>query len=94
MALLSKDTRKKEWLDSICKDFPSINSDKLKRHFVENMIDAYLADEKKFKEVTNQLKKENTDVFKKAPDEVIGITRIEAEEPNKGVTIEEIENVE
>lgn len=90
MALLDKGKRRQEYIDAICKDYPDIRGDKLKMYYVEEMVNAYLADETHFKKVTQKCKQENAEVFRQPKTEVVGITKIDAPK----VEIEDItENV-
>lgn len=77
MALLDKDKRKEEWLKQIYQEYPDISTDTLKKHFVEQMVDSYLADEKAFKKQAYKDKTDNAEVFKKAPESIIAITKID-----------------
>lgn len=77
MALLNKDIRKKEWIEAIYKDYPDLKRDTLKAHFIDNMIEAYLADEKAFKQQAYKHKNDNVEVFKEAPHEIIAISKVE-----------------
>jgi hypothetical protein len=93
MALLNKNDTKEAWMEGIFKDYPDLKGDTLKRHFIEQMIDAYQADEKKFKAEAYKAKKENLDVFKQAPDEIVAISKIEDKsEPQVTVTFEDDDN--
>lgn len=81
MALLNKDTRKQEWLKAIYNDYPNLKGDTLKEHFVETMVDSYLADEASFKKITNEAKKNNTPLFKEnSVSEIVAIKKVD--EPN------------
>lgn len=94
MALLSNENNKQKWLKQIYEDYPMLKGDALKAHFVEQMIDAYIADEKKFKAMTYEMKKKGVE-FKQqtlSEDNLPFITRIEAEakaEPST-VTVEDV----
>lgn len=87
MALLNTEQRKNEWREAIFKEYPQFKGDSLKSHLVEQMIESYLADEKKFKEHVNKAKKENQPLFKEAPAEIVAITKIEAEDKKEPVTV-------
>lgn len=95
MALLNKDTRKQEWLEAIYKDFPDLKRDTLKSHFVDNMIEAYLADEKAFKQQANKDKRDNVEVFKEAPTEIIAISKVVDEKaPSTSKEVVEVREIE
>ncbi len=82
---------KEKWIEQIYADYPDLKSDTLKRHYVEQMVDSYIADEKKFKQMTHELKKNGTDYNQETiPSEIIAITKIEAEEQSTPI-VEEIE---
>lgn len=91
MALLNTEQRKNEWRQAIYKEYPQFKGDSLKSHLIEQMIESYLADEKKFKEHVNKAKKENQPLFREAPAEIVAISKIEAKEekaPQVTVTFE------
>lgn len=90
MAMLNNEQQKQKWLTEIYADYPDLKGDTLKKHFIEQMIDSYQADEKKFKAEAYKAKKENLDIFKQAPDEIVAISKIEDKpEPQVTVTFEE-----
>lgn len=90
MATMTQNNKEK-WIEHIYADYPDLKTDALKRHYVEQMVDAYIADEKKFKNLTNELKRNGKDYKQEPiPSEIIAITKIEAEQPSTPV-VEEIE---
>lgn len=92
MALLNENNKQK-WIEQIYADYPMLKGDALKAHFIEQMIDAYIADEKKFKAMTYEHKKNGLDFKQLAVDTetVPAIGKIEAKEPSS-VTIEDVTN--
>lgn len=68
---------KTKWLNEIFNDHPEVKYDTLKKHIVEQMIDAYLANEKEFKKIAYEAKKNNTELFRTATPEMIAITKID-----------------
>lgn len=95
MALLNQNNKEK-WIEQIYADYPDLKNDSLKRHYVEQMVDAFLADEKKFKQMTQELKKSGKEYKQEPiPTEIIGIKKIEAEieaeQPLPAPVVEEVE---
>lgn len=90
MALLNNCNNREKWIEQIYQDFPDLRNDALKRHYVEQMVDAYIADEKKFKNMTQEMRKNGLD-FKQEPipNEILAIGRIEAEPGTSCVVFEE-----
>lgn len=96
MALLNQNNKEK-WIEQIYADYPDLKNDSLKRHYVEQMVDAFLADEKKFKQMTQELKKSGKEYKQEPiPTEIIGIKKIEAdieaEQPLPAPVVEEVES--
>lgn len=92
MALMNNNTREK-WIEQIYADYPDLKNDTLKRHYVEQMVDSYIADEKKFKDMTQEMRKKGLD-FKQEPipNEILAIGRIEDKEYQQSMpVVEEIE---
>lgn len=89
MALLNNKSEKERWIEQIYNDYPDLKRDTLKQHYVEQMVEAYLADEKKFKSMTHELRKNGLD-FKQdpIPEEILSIGKIEYQEPT---IVEEVE---
>lgn len=93
--MLNKDDRKKEWIEKIYQDFPLLKGDLLKAHFIDQMIDLYFVDERKFKQDTYKAEKENAELFKEPPKEIIAIKKIEeVEKQEVTVSFEDNENNE
>jgi hypothetical protein len=91
MALLNNKSTKEKWIEQIFNDYPDLKTDTLKHHYIENMIDAYLADEKTFKKMTYELKSKGDEPkLTKVPDEVVCIGKVEAEEQTPTI-VEEVE---
>lgn len=93
MALLNNHNNREKWIEQIYADYPDLKNDTLKRHYVEQMVDAYIADEKKFKNMTNEMRKKGLDLKQEPiPNEILAIGRIEAGEQHQSTPIvEEIE---
>lgn len=68
---------KTKWMDEIFAEYPQLKHDPLKKHFIEQMIDSYLSNEKEFKKMSYEAKKSNEEIFKIAATEVIGISKID-----------------
>jgi hypothetical protein len=96
MALLNNKNTKDKWLEQIFTEYPEFKTDTLKLHYIENMIEAYLADEKNFKKMTYELKKkgDDVDITQKTLEPIVSITKIEAEAPIETAMIEEVEEKE
>lgn len=96
MALLNNKNTKDKWLEQIFTEYPEFKTDTLKHHYIEQMIDSYLADEKNFKKMTYELKKkgDDVDITQKTLEPIVSITKIEAEAPIETATIEEVEEKE
>jgi hypothetical protein len=93
--MTTNEQQKKKWLDAIYKDYPALKNDTLKHHFINEMIESFLADEKKFKAEAYKAKKENAEIFKEAPTEVVAISKIEdVEEKKPQVTVTFDEDIE
>jgi hypothetical protein len=90
MAMINNNNARENWIEQIYNDYPELKNDALKRHYVEQMVDAYIANEKKFKTMTQEMRKNGLD-FKQEPipNEILAIGRIEAEETP--IIVDEIE---
>lgn len=68
---------KTKWMDEIFAEYPQLKQDPLKKHFIEVMIDSYMSNEKKFKKMSYEAKKNNEEVFKNAATEILAISKID-----------------
>lgn len=68
---------KNKWMDEIYNEYPQLKHDPLKKHFVEQMIDSYFVNEKEFKKVAYEAKKNNAELCNNTPTEVIAISKID-----------------
>ena len=73
------DKQKNDMLERILFDYPDVKRDVLKRHFVEQMLDAYLADPDTFNKKTTELrkrqKKGDEPQPKHLPEEIVCISK-------------------
>lgn len=68
---------KNKWMDEIFAEYPQLKQDPLKKHFIEVMIDSYMSNEKEFKKLSYEAKKNNESVFKNAATEILAISKID-----------------
>ena len=75
---MNSETDKQQWLSAIFDEYPLIAQDTLKRHYIENLLDCYIHNSKKFKELTYQAKNEKCEP-KQLPTEIFCISKIDDE---------------
>lgn len=84
------DKQKKHLLEVILKAHPDIHNDSLQIHYVEQMIESYLLNPDEFNRKTTELikkeKKNPPAEPNKLPEEIICISKVEAEEEKDGLT--------
>jgi hypothetical protein len=82
--------QKKHMLQVILNAHPEIHNDNLQIHYVEQLIESYLIDPNEFNRKTAELvkkeKKNPPAEGSKLPDEIVCISKIEAEEEKEGLT--------
>ena len=69
---------KNKLMQDILKDFPEIQYDNLKKHYIENLIDCYYNNPKAFRDNAYN-NKNNIVETTKLPNEFLCITKIEAD---------------
>jgi hypothetical protein len=88
---MSSSSQKDKWIEQIYNDYPDLKNDALKRHYVEQMVESYLADEKKFKSIAYEMRKKGDIDQKPIPDEIVAISKVETKEP---VQVHEVHEVQ
>lgn len=83
------DKQKKHYIDLVLKEHPELSGDALQLHYVEQMVESYLFNPDEFNRKTAELikkeKKNPPTEPSKLPDEIICISKIEAEEEKEGI---------
>ena len=80
--------QKKHLLEAVLKEHPEIQGDSLQLHYVERMIESYLLNPNEFNRQTTELikqEKKNPTEAHKLPEEIICISKVEAEAEQDGI---------
>lgn len=77
---------KKKWLEQMLEEYPELKYDRLKRYYIEQLIDAYQSNPKYFRESVSK-NKNNPIEPKQLPAEIICVSKISAERNASSVAL-------
>lgn len=77
---------KEKWLEQMLEEYPELKYDRLKRYYIEQLIDAYQTNPKAFRENVKQNKNHQVEP-KQLPAEIICVSKISAERNASSVAL-------
>ena len=75
---------KEQMLAAIYAEYPTLEYDGLKKYYIEQMVESYIANPKKFKELTYQAKNEKHE-HNKLPTEIYCISKIDNDDKREAI---------
>ena len=82
--------QKEKLIEAIMKDNPTLGKDSLQQYYITQLVESYLIDPDTFNRKTTEImkqekKKKDGDEVRKMPDEIVCISKVEAENEEDGM---------